>query len=185
MFFLLLWLSEMLVYGQVTGDKLSCLSRDLLPVYSGTVFRSLWGAIKINFLLVLPYFLHHLHYEESKIHDQYSGSERETLLETEHVFLPSKVSIPQVLHSSHCCLIKITGNRRWDSESTQRVHLLAGEVAARMKTKPHSNASDVEVTQDPSKLRYELLALQLMQFPGTWLGECHTKKSSKPSFSTP
>lgn len=54
-----------------------------------------------------------------------------------------------------------------------------------MKTKPHSNACDMEVNQDPSKLWYELLALQLMQFPGMWLGVCRTEESSKPSFSTP
>lgn len=56
------------------------------------------------------------------------------------------------------------------------MYLLAGEVAARMKTELPSNARDVEVNQDPSKVWYELFALQLMQFRRTRLGECHTKR---------
>lgn len=43
----------------------------------------------------------------------------------------------------------------------------------------------MEVNQGPNRLWYEPLALQLMQFPGMWLNECHAAESSKPSFSTP
>lgn len=46
--------------------------------------------------------------------------------------------------------------------------------------KIHSKACDMEVNQGPSRLWYELLALQLMQFPGMWLNECHAEETSKP-----
>lgn len=49
------------------------------------------------------------------------------------------------------------------------VHLLAEEDAAKKENqtqKIHSKACDMEVNQGPSRLWYELLALQLMQFPG-------------------
>lgn len=64
-------------------------------LWDDALFRSLWGATKITFLLILPYFLHHLHYKKSKIHDQYTlvQGERHYLKQNTY-FSPHKVSNP-------------------------------------------------------------------------------------------
>lgn len=96
-------------------------------------------------------------------------------------FSPQKCQIPQVPRSSHYCSMKITGNRRWDRECS--TFTCRGSCCKNENKTPQQ--CTVEVNQDPSKLWYELSVLQLMQLPEMWLSECHTKESSEPSFSTP